>query len=140
MKFMGTLTKVLDLLTNRVKHLAEEDIMDANISQIWGILLLLFVMILSPILVILAKNAITSIQVGCNVEEHINHAGFSEWPLSSFLKRAAAKRLAFCARNIQVMCQDVWGFALQKVAKACILSEEEDRPRQNMLKLLRVFV
>lgn len=60
---MSTLTKVLDMLTKRVKFLAEEGISDANMSQIWGILLLFFVMILSPILVILAKNAISSIQV-----------------------------------------------------------------------------
>ena len=43
--------------------LAEDEISGANISQIWGIVLLIFVMILSPILVILAKNAISSIQV-----------------------------------------------------------------------------
>ena len=63
MKFQGTLTAILDMLVKRVKMLAEEDISGANISQIWGIALLIFVMILSPILVILAKNAISSIQV-----------------------------------------------------------------------------
>ena len=51
------------MLVKRTKMLAEEDISGANISQIWGICLLIFVMILSPILVILAKNAISSIQV-----------------------------------------------------------------------------
>ena len=63
MKFQGTLTKVLDMLTDRVSFLALEELSDANTAQIWGILLLIFVMILSPILVILAKNAISSIQV-----------------------------------------------------------------------------
>ena len=63
MKFMGTLNAILDKLTNRVKYLAEEAIYNANYTQIYGLLLLGFVMILSPILVILAKNAITSIQV-----------------------------------------------------------------------------
>ena len=63
MKFMGTLNAILDKLTDRVKYLAEEAIYNANYTQIYGLLLLGFVMILSPILVILAKNAITSIQV-----------------------------------------------------------------------------
>ena len=63
MKFMNTLNVVLDRLTGRVRILAEEAIYNANFTQIYGIVLLGFVMILSPILVILAKNAITSIQV-----------------------------------------------------------------------------
>ena len=60
---MNTLNVVLDKLTSRVKVLALEAIYNANFTQIYGIVLLGFVMILSPILVILAKNAITSIQV-----------------------------------------------------------------------------
>ena len=60
---MSTLNSVLDKLTSRVKVLAEEAIYNANFTQIYGIVLLGFVMVLSPILVILAKNAITSIQV-----------------------------------------------------------------------------
>jgi hypothetical protein len=63
MNFMGMLTNVLNMLTVRVKHLAIEELSDAIVSQIWGVALLLFVMILSPILVILSKNAISSIQV-----------------------------------------------------------------------------
>ena len=63
LKFQGTLTAILKMLVKRTKMLAEDDISGANISQIWGIALLIFVMILSPILVILAKNAISSIQV-----------------------------------------------------------------------------
>jgi hypothetical protein len=63
MAFMATLAKVLNMLTVRVKYLAVEEFSKANVSQIWGVVLLLFVMILSPILVILAKNAISSIQV-----------------------------------------------------------------------------
>ena len=62
-KFMGTLTAILNMLTDRVRTLAEADIRSATISQIWGVLLLLFVMCLSPILIIMAKNAISSIQV-----------------------------------------------------------------------------
>jgi hypothetical protein len=61
--FMATLTNVLSMLTVRVKHMAIEELSSAIVSQIWGVVLLLFVMILSPILVILAKNAISSIQV-----------------------------------------------------------------------------
>jgi len=51
------------MLTDKVKDLSEKELTSANTSQIWGIALLVFVMILSPILVILAKNAIQSIQV-----------------------------------------------------------------------------
>jgi len=60
---MNTLTQVLNMLTDKVKDLSEKELTSANTSQIWGIALLVFVMILSPILVILAKNAIQSIQV-----------------------------------------------------------------------------
>ena len=63
LKFQATLTAILNMLVRRTKMLAEDEISGANISQIWGIVLLIFVMILSPILVILAKNAISSIQV-----------------------------------------------------------------------------
>ena len=63
LKFQATLTVILKKLVRRTKMLAADDISGANISQIWGIILLIFVMILSPILVILAKNAISSIQV-----------------------------------------------------------------------------
>ena len=50
-------------LRRRFQEFSERDLRGANISQIWGILLLLVVMIISPLLVILAKNAISSIQV-----------------------------------------------------------------------------
>ena len=62
-KFQTTLVAILDSLTNRVRSLAAQDIYNTNTAQIYGILLLTFVMILSPILIILAKNGITSIQV-----------------------------------------------------------------------------
>ena len=67
LKFQATLTKILNMLTRRVKRLAEDDIYGANISQMWGIGLLIFVMMLSPILIILAKNAISSIQLFAGV-------------------------------------------------------------------------
>ena len=63
LKFQATLTTILNMLTNRVKRMAEDDIYGANVSQMWGIGLLIFVMMLSPVLIILAKNAITSIQL-----------------------------------------------------------------------------
>ena len=61
--FMESLTKVLEALTTRVSGLAVQDLRNANISQIYGIFLLVFVMVLSPILLVLARNGITSIQV-----------------------------------------------------------------------------
>ena len=63
LKFQATLTTILNMLTRRVKRMAEDDIYGANVSQMWGIGLLIFVMMLSPVLIILAKNAITSIQL-----------------------------------------------------------------------------
>ena len=63
LKFQATLNQILNKLIDRVKWLAQDEIASANISQIWGVGLLIFVMILSPILVILAKNAISSIQI-----------------------------------------------------------------------------
>ena len=43
--------------------MAQRDIYGANVSQMWGIILLLFVMILSPTLIVLAKNSISSIHL-----------------------------------------------------------------------------
>ena len=63
LKFQGTLTHVLDMLTRRINRMTQEDIYAADVSQMWGIVLLLFVMFLSPVLLILAKNAISSIQL-----------------------------------------------------------------------------
>ena len=63
LKFQGTLTHVLDMLTRRINRMTQEDIYGADVSQMWGIVLLLFVMFLSPVLLILAKNAISSIQL-----------------------------------------------------------------------------
>ena len=60
---METLVSILEALTFRVKDLAAQDLYSANASQIYGVFLLTFVMVLSPILVVLAKNGITSIQV-----------------------------------------------------------------------------
>ena len=62
-KFMNSLVQVLEALTSRVSQLALEDHYNANISQIYGVCLLTFVMVLSPILLVLARNGITSIQV-----------------------------------------------------------------------------
>ena len=63
LKFQSTLTSVLNMLTRRISLMAQEDIYGANVSQMWGIGLLVFVMFLSPILIILAKNTISSIQL-----------------------------------------------------------------------------
>ena len=63
LKFQGTLTHVLDMLTRRINRMTQGDIYGADVSQMWGIVLLLFVMFLSPVLLILAKNAISSIQL-----------------------------------------------------------------------------
>ena len=61
--FMDSLRKVLEALTFRVGRLAVQDVHNANVSQAYGIVLLCFIMVLSPILLVLAKNGITSIQV-----------------------------------------------------------------------------
>ena len=72
LKFQATLTSVLDMLTNRISLMAQEDIYGANVSQMWGIVLLVFVMFLSPILIILAKNAISSIQLFASMTKIID--------------------------------------------------------------------
>ena len=46
---MESLTKVLEALTTRVSGLAVQDIRNANVSQIYGIFLLCFVMVLSHV-------------------------------------------------------------------------------------------
>ena len=63
LKFQSTLTTVLNMLTGRISLMTQLDIYGADVSQMWGIALLVFVMLLSPILIILAKNAISSIQL-----------------------------------------------------------------------------
>ena len=63
LKFQSTLTNVLNMLTRRISLMTQLDIYGADVSQMWGIALLVFVMLLSPILIILAKNSISSIQL-----------------------------------------------------------------------------
>ena len=63
LKFQSTLTKVLNMLTTRISLKTELDIYGADVSQMWGIILLVLVMGLSPVLIILAKNSISSIQL-----------------------------------------------------------------------------
>ena len=63
LKFQSTLTTVLNMLTGRISLMTQLDIYGADVSQMWGIALLVFVMLLSPILIILAKNSISSIQL-----------------------------------------------------------------------------
>ena len=58
-----TLASMKTPIKSKCKLLASQDIHEANVSQMWGILLLVLVMGLSPILMIMAKNAISSIQV-----------------------------------------------------------------------------
>ena len=77
----------MNSLVRRVRRLAEDDIGSANVSQIWGVALLLFVMVLSPILVILAKNAISSIQVfagSITLKLHIYYIAVSSCIFSGF--------------------------------------------------------
>ena len=69
LKFQSTLTSVLNMLTRRISLMAHEDIYGANVSQMWGIVLLLFVMILSPTLTVLAKNSISSIHLLAGMAE-----------------------------------------------------------------------
>ena len=63
LKFQDKLTRVLNMLTNRISLMGQRDLYKANVSQMWGIVLLLFVMFLSPTLIVLAKNSISSIHL-----------------------------------------------------------------------------
>ncbi len=44
-------------------QLGEDDLYKSLLAQIWGCFILLLVMLISPLLVILARNAIATIQV-----------------------------------------------------------------------------
>lgn len=63
MKFFNGLQTIMDMLTDRVQELGAIAMYYQNIAQIWGIILLLIVMLISPMLVVLARNAIFSMQV-----------------------------------------------------------------------------
>ena len=62
-KFVKSLTVVLDMITRRVKLIGEEDLYDSLLAQVWGVFLLFVVLAISPLLVILARNAISTIQI-----------------------------------------------------------------------------
>ena len=89
-KFMTSLTKILEALTNRVSFLAVQDLRSANTSQIYAIFLLVFVMMLSPVLIVLAKNGITSIQV-----RNISCKAFKDLPSIDGLWGSS-----FCSRKL----------------------------------------
>jgi hypothetical protein len=63
-RFSMSLTEVLNQLTLRIRDMGEEQLYHANLSQMWGIFLLVIVILISPLLVVLARNAIFAIQVG----------------------------------------------------------------------------
>ena len=74
--FQATLNSILATLVRRVRRLAAEDISGANTRQIWGVILLIFIMALSPILIKLSSNAISSIQLFAG--ENLLHFFFLE--------------------------------------------------------------
>ena len=55
------------MLTDRIKTFGKEELYDSMLAQIWGGFLLVIVLLISPLLVILAKNAISTIQVHINL-------------------------------------------------------------------------
>jgi len=62
-KFMKTLNEVLDMLIGEVGALAADKIHEYFVKQMWGVGTLCLVVIICPLLAILSKNAIKSIQV-----------------------------------------------------------------------------
>jgi len=62
-KFMKTLNEVLDMLIDEVGLLAKDKLHESFIKQMWGVSTLCLVIIICPLLAILSKNAIASIQV-----------------------------------------------------------------------------
>ncbi len=62
-KFVQSLTRILDMLTKRINEIGEEDLYNSMLAQVWGCFLLVLVLCISPLLVILARNAITTIQI-----------------------------------------------------------------------------
>ena len=97
MKYTNELMKLLELLTEKVQGIADEDIHKANMSQIWALVLLVFVMILSPMLLLLAKNAnnaviVSEISKALKVRSKILAA------LAPSLKTCARSHLQFFSR------------------------------------------
>lgn len=62
-KFMDSLEEVLDMLTTAIFELGESEIYYSNLAQLWGISILIIILIISPMLVVLSKNAISTIQM-----------------------------------------------------------------------------
>lgn len=51
------------MLTKQIKQLGEDTMFDSLLAQVWGISLLILVLLISPMLVVLARNAISTLQV-----------------------------------------------------------------------------
>jgi len=62
-KFMKTLNEVLNMLIFSVKQLAADRLHESFIAQVWGVSTLCVVLIICPLLAVLSKNAIGSIQI-----------------------------------------------------------------------------
>ena len=97
MKYTNELMKLLELLTEKVQGIADEDIHKANMSQIWALVLLVFVMILSPMLLLLAKNANNAVIV----------SEISKALVRSKILAALAPSLKTCARSHFQFFQDL---------------------------------
>ncbi|XP_059091667.1 soluble guanylate cyclase gcy-37-like [Tigriopus californicus] len=62
-KFTDSLIRILNMTTDQIKDIREQALYDTLLAQVWGIFLLIVVLAISPVLVVLAKNAIFTIQV-----------------------------------------------------------------------------
>merc|ERR1711981_1400340 len=62
-KFMKTLNQILHMLILEIDRLAAAKLHESFVSQAWGVITLMIVLTLAPILVFMAKNAISSIQI-----------------------------------------------------------------------------
>jgi len=72
-KFMRTLQEVLDMLIDSVNSLTADKLHESFMKQMWGVATLCLVIIICPLLGLLSKNAIASIQIfALSVEKKSN--------------------------------------------------------------------
>ena len=63
MMFTASLSRVMDMVTERMFDINEDELYNSMLAQVWGCTLLGLMVLISPALVVMARNAITTIQV-----------------------------------------------------------------------------
>ena len=64
--FVGSLSNVMDAMAARIAKIGADDVDDAETALLWGIVVFALMLVISPVLLAMSRNTISSMQVSLN--------------------------------------------------------------------------